>query len=198
MQFGCLHAVYYLANTPASQCTPCVCWEGSCCGGDGKNLSLSLGQCKWCTSLQDFGAWLFFFLSDTCVLLGYISQHNPQDSVGLSPWCPSLVVWTPFPLHALTYWLLSPIFDLWMLNGVPHGQKAGDSQWFVEIQPNCVSWGDQAQEIDLKFLTNECFEHHLITSWRGKGKRQLINYLLWIICSAVMVIKQSLQIVSFR
>ncbi|KAF2983830.1 hypothetical protein EK904_005188 [Melospiza melodia maxima] len=74
-------------------------------GGDGKNSSLSL---------------------DTCVLLGYISQHNPQDSVGLSPWCPSQVVWTPFPLHALTYWLLSPTFDLWMLNGVAHGQKAGD------------------------------------------------------------------------
>lgn len=85
------------------------------------------------------GFWylVILFLSDTCVLLGYISQHNPQDSVGLSPSFPSLVVWTPFPLHALTYWLLSLIFDPWILNGVAHGQKAGDSQWFVKIKPNC-------------------------------------------------------------
>lgn len=30
-------------------------------GGDSKNLSLSLGRYKWCISLQDSGACLFFF-----------------------------------------------------------------------------------------------------------------------------------------
>lgn len=62
----------------------------------------------------------------TCVLLGYISQHDPQDPVGLSPWCPSLAVWTLFPHTALTYWQLSPVFDLRQLKGLVRGQKAED------------------------------------------------------------------------
>lgn len=88
--------------------------------GGAKNSSLILGQYKWWTSLQDFGG----VFSGTCVLLGYISQHDPQGPVGLRPRCPSPAVQTPFPHGALTYWQLSPIFDLRQLKGLAHQQKA--------------------------------------------------------------------------
>jgi len=64
------------------------------------------------------------FFSSTCALLGYISLHDPQDSVGQSPWSPSLAVRTLFPHHALACWQLSHIFDLQQLKGLAHGQKA--------------------------------------------------------------------------
>lgn len=147
--------------------------------------------------LAEFWCLVIFILSGTHFLLGYISQHDPQGSVGLSPQCPSLAVWASFPLPALT----SPALTyFWPLEAEWHCSWAESWRQSVVCWNTVKLWGsweDQAQEIDLKFLANECFEHHLITSWKGKGKRQLINYLLWIISSAIMVIKQSLQTVSF-
>lgn len=102
------------------------------------------------------GFWCLGFFSGACALLGYISQHDPQDPVGLSPWCPSLAVQALFPHHALTNWQVSPISDLWQLKGLSHGQKAEEKIGGLLKYGQIVRLlGGLSPGIDLKLLTNE-------------------------------------------
>lgn len=91
---------------------------------------------------------LLGFFSGTCVPLGYISQYDPQDLVGLSPWCPSPAVWTPFPHSALTF----GSSHLFLTSGSWKLRTKAVVCW--NTNNLWGSWKDWAQEINLRHLAN--------------------------------------------